>query len=296
MDLKLPTPGVYVIAVSGGVDSVSLLHALQKHSGYKWVVAHFDHGIREDSSEDRKLVQELARDYGLSFVYKEGQLGAKTSEAEARDARYQFLRHVQAASGARGLITAHHQDDVLETAIINLLRGTGRKGLTALRSSHDLVRPMLDIPKRDLIAFAQANGLVWREDTTNVELDYLRNYIRHKIVPRFDDQSRTRLWQVINDLRFTNEELDRLLVTQLHLQSDGGQLEREYFVQLPYSVSREVMAAWLRAHGVADFDGKTLERLVIAAKTGNNGQQFDVLRGVTMHLTDGQLALRGAER
>jgi tRNA(Ile)-lysidine synthase len=296
MNLELPRVGTYVIAVSGGVDSIALLHALQNQPGYKLVVAHFDHGIREDSASDRAFVQEQAKRYGLPFVYKEGDLGVSASEADARAARYEFLRQVQAASGARALVTAHHQDDVLETAIINILRGTGRKGLTALRTREGLVRPLLDIPKRDLIAFAKSEGLNWREDSTNQNLDYLRNYVRHRIVPRFDEDTRNRLWQVINDLRFTNEELDRLLTSQLHLQSKGGMLDRTYFTQLPYNVSREVMATWLRAHGIANFDGKTLERLVVAAKTGGSGRRYDVLGGVSMLVEGNYLALVGVER
>src|SRR5665213_799396 len=132
-------PGKYVVAVSGGVDSISLLHILQAQPGVRLIVAHFDHGIREDSVEDRRLVQNVAREYRLPFVYDAGNLGVDTSEAAARQARYRFLRRVQQASGARAIVTAHHQDDLLETAILNLLRGTGRKGLTALSNRSDMI-------------------------------------------------------------------------------------------------------------------------------------------------------------
>src|SRR5882724_1815869 len=134
LDIK---PGRYVVATSGGVDSMALLHLLYQMSrdsdaGWWLTVAHFDHGIRSDSAEDRQLVQAIARQYGLPFVYDEGRLGPGASEATARQARYSFLHQVLGASGARAIMTAHHQDDVLETAIFNLIRGTGRKGLTSL--------------------------------------------------------------------------------------------------------------------------------------------------------------------
>ncbi|QQS18837.1 hypothetical protein IPL68_02130 [Candidatus Saccharibacteria bacterium] len=87
-------------------------------------MAHFDHGIRPDSVEDRKLVQKLAKQYGLPFVYDRAELGAGASEAVAREARYAFLSRVKEAVGADAIITAHHEDDVLETIIINWLRGT----------------------------------------------------------------------------------------------------------------------------------------------------------------------------
>src|SRR4051812_36593671 len=103
MMIKL-IPGTYVVAVSGGVDSVALLHMLrQQNEGgeppLKLVVAHLDHGIREDSADDRKHVQTVAETWGLPFTYHEARLGAGTSEAEAREHRYDFLHQVRQASG-----------------------------------------------------------------------------------------------------------------------------------------------------------------------------------------------------
>src|SRR5215471_4228206 len=90
-------PGKYVVAVSGGVDSMVLLDVLKDVPGLQLVVAHYDHGMRGDSGQDRQLVQEAAAHYGLPFAYEEGKLGVRTSEAAARDARYQFLRRVREA-------------------------------------------------------------------------------------------------------------------------------------------------------------------------------------------------------
>src|SRR5690348_2939142 len=126
MNVLLPKPGNYVVAVSGGVDSVVLLDILSKQPGLKLTIAHFDHGIRNDSYKDRQFVEGLAKKYQLLFVYKEGSLG-KASEAKAREARYEFLRKAQKDSGSQAIITAHHQDDLLETAILNMLRDSSRK-------------------------------------------------------------------------------------------------------------------------------------------------------------------------
>lgn len=189
MKAVLASPGSYVVAVSGGVDSMALLHLLRKNPGLDLVVAHFDHGIRDNSSEDRKFVQTFAKANGLKFVYEEGNLGAGASEARARDARYKFLHKTVEDTGSAAIVTAHHQDDVLETAIINLLRGSGRKGLTSLGNRPGIERPLLSVPKRDLVAYAKDQGLRWREDSTNQDLDYLRNYVRHRLLPRFDAPS-----------------------------------------------------------------------------------------------------------
>lgn len=296
MDVVLASPGSYVVAVSGGVDSMALLHALRKKRGLDLVVAHFDHGIRDDSVEDRTFVQAFAKNNGLKFVYEEGKLGVHVSEAEARAARYKFLRKVLKDTGSKAIVTAHHQDDVLETAIINLLRGTNRKGLTSLASRKDIERPLLNIPKRDLIAYAKDQGLRWREDSTNQDIDYLRNYVRHQLLPRFGNADRNQLWEIINTARMTNSELDGLLIDGLRQQLDAKGLDRAWFVQLPHAVARETMAAWLRGEGLRDFDSKTLERLVVAAKTAEPGKAFDVLHGATLAVGTRHLALTGAER
>ncbi len=295
MDVRLK-PGKYVVAVSGGVDSMVLLDMLRQQPGLQLTVAHLDHGIREDSGEDRQLVQTEAQRQGLPFVYHEARLGAGTSEATARAARYKFLHAARQASEGRAIITAHHQDDVLETAILNLIRGSGRKGLTALSGRHDLERPLLQVPKWELIQYAKDQGLRWREDSTNQNVDYLRNYIRHQILPRFSEAARLQLLEIIAKLRETNRELDDLLVTQLHLQSVAGQLERQWFNQLPHDVAREIMAAWLRARGLRGFDSRALERLVVAAKVAAPGKVFDVLQGVTLRVNSDHLALAVPER
>lgn len=290
MDISLES-GKYVLAVSGGVDSMALLDLLRQQAGVKLTVAHFDHGIRSDSHEDRRLVAELARKHGLPFVYDEGNLGAGASEAEARSARYAFLRRVQQATGAKAIITAHHKDDALETAVLNILRGTGRKGLTALSDRHDTRRPLLHISKQQLIDHAREQGLVWREDSTNHNQTYLRNYIRHRIVPRLNKSGREQLSQIITRLHEVNKELDEALTRQLHLQSTARKLDRNWFNSLPHNVSREIMAAWLRANGIRDFDRKTIERLVVLAKVAAAGKQLDIVHGWSIKISTTTLSL-----
>lgn len=296
MELVLPKPGKYVVAVSGGVDSMVLLDILSKQPGLELTVTHFDHGIRPDSAADREFVERAAKDYGLPFVYEEGRLGPAASEAKAREARYDFLRKVQKDSGARAVVTAHHQDDLLETVIINLIRGTGRKGLTALRSRPGLSRPLLKIPKQELLSYAREHGLEWREDPTNQELGYLRNYVRHKILPRFSDKDRQNLLDLVTRMVATNTELDSILQGLLDRQAADKTLDRQWFNQLPHASAREVMAAWLRANGAAGFDRQTLERLVVAAKTGRPGKLFPVYGGLNMRVLTSNLALDDTER
>jgi tRNA(Ile)-lysidine synthase len=292
-------PGKYVIAVSGGIDSMSLLHVLRGRPGLELVVAHFDHGIRPGSSADRRFVAALAKKYELPFYYAEGKLGPNASEAAARRARYDFLRKIQNESGARAIVTAHHQDDALETAIINLLRGTGRKGLSALRSRPGIERPLLRLTKAEISDYARANRLAWREDSTNEDETYLRNYVRRRIMPRLERVSRARLLEIIANSANNSAKIDTLLVKYLPEDSSeggGDVLSRQYFAGLSHAVAREVIAAWLRDRGLRDFDRKTLDRLVVGAKTGRPGSQFDVRRSAKLRVGQESLALVGLER
>jgi tRNA(Ile)-lysidine synthetase-like protein len=291
MKIQLPK-GRYVVAVSGGVDSVVLLDALSKLPNLELVVAHLDHGIREDSIEDRRFVASLAASYGLVFEYGEGRLGSGASEATAREARYNFLRGVKMKHDAKAIITAHHQDDLIETAILNMLRGTGRKGLTSLSSREDILRPLLAFSKQELIEYAKANNLKWHEDSTNQDMKYLRNYIRYNLISKLTDDQRQKMIEVIKAQRSVNAQLDALLSPQV----ESRELPRPWFVSLPHEIAREVMAAWFRANGLQEFDKQAIERAVIGAKTALPGRQVAIKKGITIEISKASLALKHPER
>ncbi len=287
-------PGRYVVAVSGGIDSIVLLDMLTKYPGIKLIVAHFDHGIRSDSAEDRRFVQQLAMQHNLPFTFSEGKLGPRASEDQARRARHNFLQQVRSAADARAVIFAHHQDDAIETAIINLLRGTGRKGLSSLRERDGIARPLLHVTKRQLRAYALANGLEWREDSTNSDIAYLRNYVRHKLLPRFTIAQRQKLLELVGAMATTNQQIDTQIINYLHTQPSHEVLSRRAFVHLPHAVAREVMASWLRHQGIRGFDSKAIERLVVAAKTAKPGTFTDALLGYSMRIGKDQLILQAS--
>lgn len=289
-------PKTYVAAISGGVDSVVLLDILTQQPTVQLAVAHFDHGMRADSAADRQFVASLAQQHKVPFLYDEGNLGADASEAAARHARYAFLRRAKQASGAAVIVTAHHQDDFLETAIINLLRGTGPRGLTALKSTGEIYRPLLDTPKSHLIAYAKNNGLEWREDSTNTDTNYLRNHVRHNIIAKFDAPSRQKFLDIIQQTERLNHYIDTLLVNLLHEQPSSLGLDRLQFIMLPHAVARELMAAWLRAHGLRSFDRKTIERAVSFAKTAATGKHLQLSKCFDLRADRNILALTISDR
>lgn len=275
---------------------MALLHALVQMPGNRLVVAHFDHGIREDSAEDRRLVQQVAAQYGLPFVYHAGNLGSRVSEADARKARYNFLHKVREASGASAIITAHHKDDALETAIINLIRGTGRKGMASLKSTDIVKRPLLHHHKKDIVRYAASQGLKWREDSTNASTAYLRNHIRRKVLTRIDAGNKRKLHAIVSRMDAINAELDGLLAEYLQRYSYGGRLKRHEFIQLPHAVALEVMAAWLRINNIRSFDKKMLEQLTRGAKIHMVGREVSISDTWKLRITKEFLALVPAER
>jgi tRNA(Ile)-lysidine synthase len=263
-------PGHYVAAISGGVDSMALLDMLHDFPKVTVTVAHFDHGIRQESRIDRRLVEKAARNYKMPFVYNEGNLGIGASEDTARKARYEFLRQIQKDTNADGIITAHHMDDVLETAAHNLLRGTGRKGMSSLKSVDGIIRPLIHLPKQHLIDYATANHLKWNEDSTNEDLRFRRNNIRHRILPRireFAPEKFEELKRITRRQAELNEAIDKRLHTILHVQPSTKTLRRYDVAMLPHAVARELVGEWLRVNGKREFSKKHLEKATTALKT-----------------------------
>jgi tRNA(Ile)-lysidine synthase len=282
--------GKYIIAVSGGVDSVVLLHMLTADKDLDLVVAHFDHGIRPDSADDANFVASLAEQYGLPFVTERVELGPDASEADARQKRYDFLQSVRRKNNAKAIATAHHQDDVIETALLNLVRGTKRRGLVSLKSTDEIKRPLLHMTKDEIKNYAVQNKLEWREDSTNQEQKYQRNKIRSIIKNSLTPENRQNIIKLLQTVQEHNDRIERATQEFLQAQPEDT-LDKELLNSLPAELAHEVVAAWLRKNKL-NFDTKTLERIVTGAKNLNNGSQIDVQQNHYCLLSKTQIVLK----
>ena len=289
-------PGKYVVAVSGGVDSIVLLDLLVKQPGLDLVVAHFYHGIRPGWVDDMLLVKSQAELHNLPFFFDQAELGPNSSEEQARDARYKFLRHVMEVTNADAIVTAHHQDDLIETAILNIMRGTHRKGLTSLGNTKDIRRPMLGFSKDEIINYAQKHGQQWNEDETNKDKKYLRNYIRHEIIPKLSGAKKQELIELLAKTKSINKELDEQIANFLQFDSGKRGLGRQRFANLPHAVALEIMAGWLRQNGIREFDSKNLNSWVTSAKTLRPGKTTDINGQYVLSIEKDVLALRARDR
>lgn len=264
----------FVVAVSGGIDSVVLLHMLAKNPEPELIVAHFDHGIREDSHEDAKFVEDLAKKYELKFETKREELGRDASEELARDRRYEFLRKVAKKYDAK-IVTAHHGDDAVETIGINITRGTGWRGLAVLDS--DIIRPLLELSKKDILEYAKVNKLQWHEDSTNASDNYLRNRLRKKTV-KMDEDTRSKLL----NLRKQQVQSKQAIESEVHqLIGDGPNYNRYFFNQIDEATGLECLRYITRAR----LTRPQLKSAILAIKTTRPGKKYQAGAGVEFCFT-----------
>ena len=214
-----------------------------------FVVVHYDHGIRgKVSAEDAEFVQRQCRNYGVTVQCGCGKLAAATGEAVARQYRYDFFRRVAEAIARDDkpvyLVTAHHRDDLLETIVLNIVRGTGWRGLAPMNQSQ-VLRPLLDIAKAELVSYAIEHDLTWREDQTNDSPRYLRNRLRALLASRSpaDRAELIRLYERQKHLRRQIEqELEHYCARHITRDKQGQLVLRRYdLIMLSADVAIEIL-------------------------------------------------------
>ena len=244
-----------VVAVSGGVDSVVLLDLLARGKLAEFLareippieiagVAHFDHSIHSESRAHAKFVEKLAGKYRLEFFG--GRAGRKLkSEADARDARFEFLNSILRSEKADAIALAHHRDDQIETIFLNIVRGTGLRGLGGMSEfAGKKWRPLLAVPKSELAKFAAKNKLKFVDDPTNTDANYSRNFLRREILPKMRklnpkmDAAVARLARIARE----NLELANLLAGEFLARTECGKsLTLAEFDVLPSAVAKSVI-------------------------------------------------------
>lgn len=263
-----------ILAVSGGVDSVVLLDMLSKMPETDLIIAHFDHGIRDDSADDAIFVAELAKKYGLPYETRREELGKNVSEEKARIRRYLFLNDLVKKYDAQ-IITAHHADDAVETIAINIYRGTGWRGLAAMDS--DVIRPLINMTKTEILDYAKNHKLSWREDSTNLHQDYLRNRLRHKMI----DMEYDKKWQLLglwSQQKSIKREIDKEIV---RLIGSGPNYSRYFFTHINDNLAIEC----LRVATMSKLTRPQLIKALYAIKTIKPGKIYTAGSGIIMNFS-----------
>lgn len=240
-----------VLAVSGGVDSMAMLDVVcRRFAPEEIIVAHFDHGIRENSALDAEFVRQVVDEYGVEFRGGKVELGAGASEAEAREERYKFLLQVADEVGGE-IWTAHHLDDLAETVVINFLRGTGWRGLAGL-GREGVRRPFLEtemfyepMDRAAVFEYAAKRHLRFREDPSNSWDEYLRNRVRQKLNNLLSFEQKLEIYELWQKQLGVREEIDGIVNGFL---PENERFERKWFRELNADESgRKVALEILRA-------------------------------------------------
>ena len=211
--IKSPANYTYLLAVSGGVDSM-VLTTLFDDFEFKFQVAHINYKLRgKDSDLDQKLVEDFCKKNKIKFhlytVSEKDNKPENSIQLWARDLRYRFFREIQQKERLDYLVTAHHLNDQLETFVINLSKAAGIKGLIGIPvNENKILRPFLEFSKDEIYDFAKKNNVEFREDISNKKSDYLRNKIRNEIVPKLLETNNHFLENFRKSLSFLNETKD----------------------------------------------------------------------------------------
>lgn len=221
-DNKLIEDGdVIIVGVSGGPDSVFLLHALsslkdwlkkEKNSQYTLHAAHVNHKIREEAVYDANLAKKLANKYGVIFHMLETDVQAEAkilkigTEECGRNIRYEFFEQVKKTVGGTKVAVAHNAGDNAETIILNFIRGAGISGLSGMETSlNGIIRPILNISKKDILEYLNANNIEYAIDKTNLENDYTRNKVRNDLIHKIQKEYNPNIINALNRMAIVNK-------------------------------------------------------------------------------------------
>ena len=283
-----------LLAFSGGADSRALLELLRKGSerdGFSVTLAHVNHGIRgEEADRDQHFCESVAAKTGLRIFCAVRDVPAlakehrTTLEEEARRVRYEFFTEIMEREKIPLLVTAHQADDQLETMLFRLCRGTGVRGLCGIPAVRRFgigyaVRPMLEIPAREIRAYCAENGLKYVTDSTNADSAYARNKIRAEVVPVLEtlyDEPQKRAAALAQELCET-VDLVQMLATDFLVQNGEGGLSCKALAEQHPILQRRILCVWLEKYGIS-FERVHLDALV-GLIDGENGKSCSLPGG-----------------
>jgi tRNA(Ile)-lysidine synthase len=250
-----------LVATSGGVDSMVLVHLFQKLN-FNFALAHCNFQLRNlESDADEEFVNSYAEQnkipcFTTKFdTIKNSEIHKLSTQVAARNLRYDWFKEMLTQENFDYIITAHHVDDDVETFLIHISRGTGLEGLTGIPSQNgNIIRPMLPFSRKEIEKYASENQLQWREDSSNASDKYVRNKIRHHIVPVFKEINDSFLQSFQNTLEHLNQQQSLvddavLLVYEKVVSEEKQQLKINISALLQYNNYKAYLYQWLHKYG-----------------------------------------------
>ena len=290
-----PPSSRYLIGVSGGRDSIALLNLMVDLGYKKLVVCHLNHQLRGASSrDDARFVEKVARNLRLDCEIGSTDVGALAKrsklsiETAARFARLAFFVEVARRRRCSRMFLAHHADDLVETALLNLFRGAGPGGMAAMRkfSIHrigktelTILRPLLGVWRSEIDSYVRQNELEFREDSTNAALHSSRNKIRHRILPDieklFSRDVRKTIWRAAQIWSEEEAVLDSLVSTET---ISAANLSVAPLRKMAVALQRRTIHRWLRMRNVADVSFDIVENVRALIEPGAKAAKVNLPR------------------
>jgi len=293
-------PAPVIVAVSGGPDSLALLHLLREvASTFALIVAHVDHGIHPDSAKVAADVGRAASHDNLPFEMIALALGPDASETRAREARYRWLRDL-ARKRKAWLFTAHHRDDQVETVLMRLLKGSGPAGLAGIAPvSGRLVRPLLPFRRDELRAWLGSLGVRGWEDPANHDPKHLRSWVRAQLIPAARqqvpafDQRLLGLAEQAATHRAAWDAVVELLGIKVEKEGEGFRFDARPLRGRPDALVASLFQAIARRHGLV-FGARGAERVARLIGLDHSGRRVDLTGGWEARLDFGRVSVRMA--
>ncbi|HEX8279839.1 MAG TPA: tRNA lysidine(34) synthetase TilS [Chthoniobacterales bacterium] len=280
---RFPPEKRYLVGVSGGRDSVALLHWLLSVGYSKLIVCHLNHQLRgRSASADARFVERLAANHALGYEPGEADVRAiaaetkQSLEAAGRMARYEFFARIARRRRCRVIFLGHHADDTVETFLINLFRGAGMQGLRGMQEvatrqignvELTIVRPLLGVSRSEIDGYVATHRLRFREDETNETLKPLRNRVRHRVLPMLEKEFGRDIRKIVRRTAVIAADEDALLASML--PTLPPRLRTKSLRALPIALQRRALAKWLRNERVRDVSFELVEeiRLMLESTT-----------------------------
>lgn len=282
----------FIVGVSGGADSLCLLDVLfllsQKHS-FTLHIAHVNYHLRGRASDlDEALVKKAAEKYRLPYsVLSRKQKSGNASEESLRDIRYAFFETLRKKTDAKNIAVAHNRDDQAETLLLRLLRGAGLSGLAAMRPKTDhIIRPLIEMSRADILSYLKGRRITYREDASNTDSRYLRNRIRHTLIPFLEENFQPQARKLFAETALIlGDDYALLEKHPTAFSLERGALDTEFsasaLLKLPLPLLRRELRALLRPLLIGKNPGKNLlNELIKALKSDKSKPQTVAFKGL----------------
>lgn len=242
-----------VVGVSGGVDSMVLLSILKENIPCKIVVAHIHHNLRKESDEELEFVREYCKNNDIIFEYKKLEYEDRFSEEIARTKRYQFFEEILNKYNSHTLLTAHHGDDLIETVMMKIVRGSTIKGYSGIskisqRDSYKILRPLLYLTKSEIYEYAHTYNIPYREDYTNSLDEYTRNRYRKYILPFLKEERKDvhlKFLDYSEELLSYYQYVDKVVEDKYNLIVHNNKVKLDEFRKLDDFIKKELLKKYL---------------------------------------------------